>query len=347
MTEINFKGLDKLVKVLIPLRAIFKPYQISRVELAKALAARKTALIAAQTELDKQAMQEGEKVFDFKEGSITALISGEKSAAASERVEPFISLTDLDNVHRTENLRDQVQKDINLASCASEAFKQLSETGDEEVSDESIDDDWLHVWRGNAEAVSNEHMQKVWGWILASETKSPGSNSLKTLDILRVLSVQDAELISKLSPYVTGDWVLLKTLDYLASRGLGLSEFLTLEELGIVTGFQSRTLARTFALNTNNNYATLLFSSNRKHALRVSTDNVEKFFQKEAVAITRAGKEILKLTGFEIDMDFYQIVTDILSEENVTLELADVFLQKGKDVEVTEPITLYTATDEA
>lgn len=56
------------------------------------------------------------------------------------------------------------------------------------VSNESVDEDWLTRFFEIAKNISAEDMQFIWGKILAGEIVNPGSFSLRTLEVLRNIS---------------------------------------------------------------------------------------------------------------------------------------------------------------
>ncbi|WP_167512638.1 DUF2806 domain-containing protein [Oceanidesulfovibrio marinus] len=65
------------------------------------------------------------------------------------------------------------------------------------ISPEEVDEDWITNFFNQAQDVSNEQMQSLWGRILAGEVRNPSSFSFKTLNILKSISSKDANLFSK------------------------------------------------------------------------------------------------------------------------------------------------------
>ena len=68
--------------------------------------------------------------------------------------------------------------------------------------DEDLDFDWLMRFFDSVGLINNQDLQKLWGKILAGEVRSPGLCSLRTLDIIRNLSRDEAKSFDKLSKYV-------------------------------------------------------------------------------------------------------------------------------------------------
>src|SRR5690606_25427708 len=68
---------------------------------------------------------------------------------------------------------------------------------EQSVTDEPLDEDWKTRFFNIAEDISNEEMQSLWGKILAGEIKQPKSYSLRTLELLKNLSKEEAEVFTK------------------------------------------------------------------------------------------------------------------------------------------------------
>lgn len=62
----------------------------------------------------------------------------------------------------------------------------------DQQSSQDIDPDWFSYFTELVQNISTLSMQKLWAKILASELKSPGSFSYKTLNLLKQMSYKDA-----------------------------------------------------------------------------------------------------------------------------------------------------------
>lgn len=83
--------------------------------------------------------------------------------------------------------------------CLDNAYEVLEK--EEVCSEEPVEQGWINRFFDSVADVSNEDLQKLWGQLLAGETKKPGSFSLKTLDILKNLRPQDAQLFQSILPF--------------------------------------------------------------------------------------------------------------------------------------------------
>lgn len=77
----------------------------------------------------------------------------------------------------------------NIEAIAEESFKQLPK----QISDQPVTDDWRRKFFQEAENICDADLQLLWGKVLAGETASPGSYSVRTLDTLKSLSKSEAE----------------------------------------------------------------------------------------------------------------------------------------------------------
>jgi len=67
------------------------------------------------------------------------------------------------------------------------------------------DQDWFNRFTHLAEDVSNKTMQDLWAKILAGEITQPGSFSLKSLNVFKLMSITDAKLLAKVCGLVVKD----------------------------------------------------------------------------------------------------------------------------------------------
>ncbi|MBD2464112.1 DUF2806 domain-containing protein [Oscillatoria sp. FACHB-1407] len=88
----------------------------------------------------------------------------------------------------------------NLESvCAIAAEDLLHES---QVPEEKPSQEWINRFFNSAEEISSEELQFIWGKILAGEIKRPRSFSLRTLETLRNVSKEEAEIFQNLSSYI-------------------------------------------------------------------------------------------------------------------------------------------------
>lgn len=107
-----------------------------------------------------------------------------------------------DLVIRAQNrfLFQEMKKQQNIESVVSNAYSELE--GVDSVSNTPVDEDWISEFFDCVANISTEKMQVLWGKLLAGEVKKPGSFSLRTLEILKRLSVKEANIFKEIAPFV-------------------------------------------------------------------------------------------------------------------------------------------------
>ena len=66
------------------------------------------------------------------------------------------------------------------------------------VSEEKVNEDWITRFFNTIEDINNEQLQQLWAKILAGEIKQPNSYSLRTLELIKNLTIKEEELFSKI-----------------------------------------------------------------------------------------------------------------------------------------------------
>ncbi|MFN0051000.1 MAG: DUF2806 domain-containing protein, partial [Planctomycetales bacterium] len=178
---------------------------------------------------------------------------------------------------------------------------------DDDVSDESVDDDWLNRWRENAQDVSVEQIQAVWGRILTEEVKSPGSYSIGTLEFLRTISKNEALKIAEIGPYVlfNGTFVF-RDKPFLESREISFSKLLDLQELGILSGADAVGLSWSLNSAVEDVFSNAIVAYGK--VLVVDREAREPPMTLPVYRITKRGREILGLGNVMPDEEYIKHV---------------------------------------
>jgi hypothetical protein len=109
------------------------------------------------------------------------------------------------------------------------------------VSDQPVDEDWVAQFFNHCQDVSNEQMQTVWARLLAGEVAKPGSFSLRTLGLVRVMDKDDANTFTRFCSVVWqfpgGPTPIIPQLENLTSLPgiqLTFSDIIHLDSLGLI-----------------------------------------------------------------------------------------------------------------
>lgn len=211
------------------------------------------------------------------------------------------------------------QKQLNIESITIIAAEALQ--NETEVTDEPLDKDWTTRFFNIAEDVSNEEMQALWGRILAGEIKKPKSYSLRTLELLKNMSKDEAECFSKVGKLaIISDEIdsqkafLLKSVSdnkefFKEKYGLYFDDILLLNELGIITnsiGFSMTGPQVNFLIGE---YFICITKEDRVPEIRLSV-----------YGFTNVGYELLQLITKNVDFDFIKFFTFNFRKEGVKIK---------------------------
>lgn len=184
-------------------------------------------------------------------------------------------------------LREGCAKKQNRDSVVKKAKTIKVDTEKEQPASESEvkpDIDWLNRLFSIVENISDDDMQNLWAQILAGETKTPQSYSLKTLDVLRNMSKKDARLYVEAMKYQCFENFII------SEKGceLDLDSKILLTDIGLIS---SEDITRTikFANDTN------LRVVKNGFVINVDCDNKEVEVSFKGRRLTNAGYELLQL----------------------------------------------------
>ncbi len=200
-------------------------------------------------------------------------------------------------------LARNTQKIENIGEILAKAEQQFSP--DEEVSNEPVNKDWMTRFLDIAETISDDEMRDLWARVLAGEVKKPKSYSLRTLEVLRNISKEEAEIIEKTSTYVFDSFYLC-----IEKFALKLDDKILLDDIGIVCG---EDLFREYTINTGKN--SIALNPQVRFNTYASTGTKIKI---QCIKLTKAGFEIMKLVqGINYD-NFIASLSSRIKEQGAT-----------------------------
>jgi len=308
--------LKKLIEVVSQgIGALSKPYLIKKTADAKAYE------IKVIAEAIKENQQDLKKIgFD---GEKLSLMSLDEKTLQNE----------LTLEERTQNRIEfqEQKKQKNIENITQKAAQNLE--NESNVSDEPVDEDWTTRFFSYAEDISNEEMQELWARILAGEVKRPKSFSLRTLDILRNLSKEEAQVFMKFASLhiKSGDnsFILnFKNEKLLEEKyGLKFNDRLLLEELGFLT---ANDLQIQLAKTDEQPRQSVFIVGN---AVVIQEKEANKPQQQlQVLVFTKIGKQLLELVQTTPDIDYIQLLASKLNRNNGPVNFAYIleYLDSGQ-----------------
>lgn len=195
-------------------------------------------------------------------------------------------------------LYQEMKKQQNIESVISKAYNQLKNT--EDVSEEPVDLDWINEFFDNVANVSNDDMQFFWGKLLAGEVLKPKSFSLRTLATLKNLTNYEAELFTKIAPYILGNkpypdndyisYFLLSNPDLLNRNNIPFGCIIRLSDAGLINLAGNAMVG----FNMEPEQSTRLIGHNKSILIKNGT-NQKVTLNYSAYPLTEAGAELLPI----------------------------------------------------
>lgn len=218
----------------------------------------------------------------------------------------------------------ETRKQINIDNIAQIAGTQLNQ--EQEVSDEKIENDWTTRFFNIAEDISDEEMQNLWGRILAGEIKKPKSFSIRTLELLKNLSKEEAEIFTKFSnlKIFAGNTSMVFNQDdgkFLEDEfGIKFTDRLLLTELGLISSENNLEFSF-FATDTDKKINFIEFGN--KGIFIERPENTPK----QAISVlvfTKVGSELSKLIDQEPNINYIRKICSSFVLPNVKIEFGDL-----------------------
>lgn len=274
---------------------IFKPWQIKRIAKSEAIAEQFKNLLSAQTESDIQDLKCGKKYFDIKSSKLLPIaedteVTSETMLISNEYVKILC-------------------KSQNVANAIKIAVEQLENEQEQTIMEEPINQDWLNEWSEHAGFVSDKDMQQLWGKTLAGEIKNPGSLSLRTMQFLRNLSKDEANLIHKYLSYSLNENIIILEINgYTDIMKFPLIDKIKLIELGIIVTDLTSNLRYDINLSNkwNEDYLFDFFEHYSLVLILLTKEEIKLQFQ--VLKTTTLGQELAKLGNYKGNEGFIDAI---------------------------------------
>jgi uncharacterized repeat protein (TIGR03899 family) len=304
-----------------------KAYEIKKLSEARALAKADEMKIISQAINDNFAITGG---IEYNESGV--VITSPKELTNQNA---YIELSTPTLEERTQSRLNhrEAQKQLNLESVTAYAAEQLK--NEQPVTDEPIDEDWKTRFFNIAEEVSNDEMQALWGRILAGEIVKPKSYSLRTLELLRNLSKEEAECFIKFGQLAitsnTASFILnFKNEKLLEEKyQLNFGDRLLLEELGLLTANDLQFLVQ----ETKEQKGKSVFTIGNVCVVEKEENIPQQKIQ--VLVFTKIGQQLLQLIETKPDLDYIQLLASKIRRKGVNVKYANILEIKDGQIHHT------------
>lgn len=236
-----------------------------------------------------------------------ALVEGREAEADS-----LIKIQDK-FLHRESKRLDNTNNVLQIAA------EQLNQ--EKEVSNEEVYEDWATRFFNIVEDVSDHEMQKLWGRILAGEVKQPNSYSIRTLELLKNLSKDEAEIFTKFAQHaiITGDNYFILDPDKGAFIkevfNITFSDRMILSNAGLINTID--TLEITYPATEDRNLTTVI--RNGEMGFFIERKAGTPKHKVLAISFSKSGSELLKLIPPVINDRYVQKIISVFKDSKTTL----------------------------
>ena len=170
-------------------------------------------------------------------------------------------------------------------------------------------------------------MQNLWGRILAGEVKRPKSYSLRTLEALRNITREEAELLEQIAQYVLFDgsyYIYNDTSEKSENRSIDYETIAQLVEVGFI---QPGSMVTQNYLTKGQSLTHNLFYGKRYIALIELPSSIEKI-SVPIYPLTKIGIELYKLITIKPDIEYFKNILQKIINKNEYI---------SKDIELVMP----------
>ena len=206
-----------------------------------------------------------------------------------------------------------VREQINLDKTTAAAYEELERGPTSATPVADISEDFLNAFEREASQMSSEHMQRLFGKILAGEVKNPSAFSIKTVKQVAQLDNRAATSFRLLCSLVcslrSGNHIWdARVVSFgtnagsnsLQQYGLSFDQLNVLQEYGLIISDYSSYVDLGCAILKNNSLAIPLTYQKQQYGLvpKVPTNEAVKFHV-HGVGLSRTGKELLDVMDIE------------------------------------------------
>lgn len=158
----------------------------------------------------EKARLQGERALEEARALLLPPVTASEKALEGEVIDAEYEVTD-DGPKLLARARDrqtfqEAKRQLNMENVVLQAAEEIGEQ--KKSDDKPVDPDFAARFFDGVKDVSNEEMQKIWAKLLAGEVLAPGRFSMRTLDVLRNMSMREAAYLKELTPFIVDHSVI-------------------------------------------------------------------------------------------------------------------------------------------
>lgn len=213
----------------------------------------------------------------------------------------------------------EAKKQKNIEDIIAGAYENLE--NEPKVSEEPLQEEWINRFFNIVGEVSSDELKVIWSKILSKEIKQPGKCSIRTLENLRNISREEAEIFKKISNYIIeyrNVYYLPNEDELLKSININYGEILKLSEAQMINSSAMVSATLTFDENTKENY---LIYNNYIVICKKENKSVENL---SAFNLTETGINIFKILSTNFDKDYFESYLKIVKKDDMKVSYSKI-----------------------
>lgn len=263
------------------------------------------------------------------------------SSSSSDEGEGNQSLSHIDPaVRQRAGLRlvaEEIKKQENIEDIIQRTDALLNESNCGQESKEDVNQGWIFNFMEGAGKTYDDNLKDYWAKLLADEIRKPGSFSLRTLEVLRNISCEEAKLFERVSQFV----FVQDQMSFVLNNGnrdvLNYYYLSKLKEAGLLqTGEGAAFTIK--ASKANSKYSYSFVYGNKFIVLTTEPDTKDVVLP--ISLLTQAGCELYELTEHKDNMGYLKDFAAFVRKTNPTasIQYGDILERKGHQIRHKLPL---------
>ena len=211
------------------------------------------------------------------------------------------------------------KRQANIKSVVQDAAAEL---GDKEVPDHEPDPDWTARFFNGVQDVSSEDMRTIWTRILTGEVEVPGRTALRTLDVLRNITKDEAKLFESACNFVLDDFIFYPEDNRIPHPTLKRDHVMHLQDAGLLH-------TSTSLLRVLNFVQDEIYIVHRGFLLRIVSNDKSEKVSIPAIPLTRSGRELFQALESNFRIDSLRLFSKFLRDKKCELCCARIVEEKS------------------
>lgn len=225
----------------------------------------------------------------------------------------------------------EVKRQLNIDYIVTKAVEQIQT--EKEVSDKPVDPDWTTRFINIAKDVSDSEMQDIWAQILAGEVASPGQYSYRTLECLKNLTKEEANMFitaSSLIMQISDKKIIFRDNEILKKAGLTFVKWLRLVETGLLNAGGNTSLT----VFKDSNEFLILYANKVAICRKINTDIDIPVYN-----MTSVGEQLYKIVSKQYNEQYFMDVLKEIKKSVASVEYSNVIAVKGNNIRYSSHTT--------